>query len=185
LVLADPRSFLNAEEELARYELHENDPEDAGYRRFLNQLAAPLLQRIAPGTQGLDYGCGPGPALAQMLREAGMSMQLYDPFYAPDRSVLARQYDFVTCTEVVEHFYQPLRNWQELADLLRPGGWLGVMTALRTDAIDFARWHYPTEPTHVMFYAHKTIRFLAEQLNLRLDTLLTPVILLQKPSTEN
>lgn len=181
LVLADPQSFLRPEEELARYELHENDPADAGYRGFLNQLAAPLLARLAPGAQGLDYGCGPGPALAQMLREAGMSMQVYDPFYAPDRSVLARQYDFVTCSEVVEHFYHPLRSWRELAGLVRPGGWLGVMTALRTDAVDFARWHYITEETHVMFYAPQTIRFLAESLDLRLAYLKTPVILLQKP----
>ena len=181
LVLADPQSFLSEKEELARYDLHENDPADAGYRAFLNQLAEPLLQRIAPGSQGLDFGCGPGPALAQMLTEEGMSMQVYDPFYAPDRSVLARQYDFVTCTEVVEHFYQPLQNWQELAGLVRPGGWLGVMTALHIDSIDFARWHYPTEPTHVMFYAPKTVYFLAEKLYMRLDHLQTPVFLLQKP----
>ena len=31
----------------------------------------PLLARLGPASHGLDYGCGPGPALATMLREEG------------------------------------------------------------------------------------------------------------------
>jgi len=71
-------------DERAEYLLHANDPQDAGYRRFLFRLAEPLLARLAPACEGLDYGCGPGPALAAMLREAGHDVALYDPFFAPD-----------------------------------------------------------------------------------------------------
>ena len=54
-------------EEKAHYDHHENDPDDPRYRAFLSKLSAPLLERLPPGASGLDYGCGPGPALAAML----------------------------------------------------------------------------------------------------------------------
>ena len=66
-----PGHLPSPQAERAEYELHRNTPDDAGYRRFLSQLATPLLQRLAPASHGLDFGCGPGPVLAGMLREAG------------------------------------------------------------------------------------------------------------------
>ena len=66
----DPAHFLNADSERTEYEQHQNLPGDPGYVRFLSQVAQPLLARLPPHSSGLDYGCGPGPVLAQMLREA-------------------------------------------------------------------------------------------------------------------
>ena len=80
-----------ADVECAEYRLHRNDPGDPGYRRFLARLAGPLRARLMPAAQGLDYGCGPGPALAMMLREAGHPMQVWDPFFAPDPDALVRK----------------------------------------------------------------------------------------------
>ncbi|MCC5996302.1 MAG: methyltransferase domain-containing protein [Oceanicaulis sp.] len=94
----DPRHHLAPEAEHAQYRLHQNHPDDPGYRRFLSKLADPLMARLKPGARGLDYGCGPGPALAAMLTEAGHEMALYDPLFAPDRRVLEARYDFVACT---------------------------------------------------------------------------------------
>ncbi|MEX1148003.1 MAG: hypothetical protein WEB93_06450, partial [Sphingomonadales bacterium] len=67
--------------ELAHYRHHDNRPDDPGYRRFLSKLAEPLLARLASGSAGLDYGCGPGPALAAMMTQAGHTAALYDPFF--------------------------------------------------------------------------------------------------------
>ena len=53
--------------ELAEYRLHQNAEHDPAYRRFLTKLSEPLLARLPPASHGLDYGCGPGPALANML----------------------------------------------------------------------------------------------------------------------
>ena len=99
--------------------------DDPGYRRFLSKLADPLRGRLAPGAHGLDYGCGPGPALAAMLREAGHEMALYDPVYYPDTAPLQARYDFVTCTEVAEHFHAPAQEFDRMGALLRPGGLAG------------------------------------------------------------
>ena len=84
-----PASFhLDTPAEKAIYDQHENHPADVGYRRFLMRLTQPLLQRLPPQSTGLDFGCGPGPALAAMLREAGHSVALYDKFYFPDATVM-------------------------------------------------------------------------------------------------
>lgn len=157
----DPGQHPAPEAEFASYLQHENDPHDAGYRRFLSKLTIPLLARLAPASSGLDYGCGPGPALPAMLREAGHTVALYDPFFHPDPRPLARTYEFVTCTEAVEHFHRPAEEFDRLMSLVRPRGWLAIMTCFQTDDARFAGWHYRRDPTHVVFYREATMRALA------------------------
>lgn len=181
LVFADPASHLTPEQEKAIYDQHENHVEDEGYRRFLSRLAAPLSASLPPGPlAGLDFGCGPGPALASMFREQGHQVAVYDPYFAPDTGVLASQYDFVTCTEAIEHFYTPAREWQLLLSLVKPGGWLGLMTKLATDAEAFSRWHYKNDPTHVSFFSRETFRYLAQRDGLTVEFIGNDVIMLRK-----
>lgn len=45
--------------------------------------------------------------------------------------------------------------------LVRPNGWLAIMTCFQTDDTHFANWHYRKEPTHVVFYREETLRYLA------------------------
>jgi len=159
----DAKHLPDEETERKRYTLHENDPNDAGYRHFLSKLANPLLKRLPQSQQGLDFGCGTGPALAHMLTEAGHSVRLYDPFFHPDTSALARTYDFITCTETAEHFHRPAEEFARLNTLLRPGGILAIMTCFQTDDSRFADWHYRRDETHVVFYREETFRHLAAQ----------------------
>jgi len=159
--LLDPALRLDPAAELAHYRHHQNDPADPRYRRFLAKLAEPLLARLPAASRVLDYGCGPGPALAAMLREAGHRVSLYDPFFAADRAVLEGPYDAVTCSEVAEHFHQPAAEFDRLAALLRPGGYLGLMTCFQSDDARFANWHYRRDPTHVVFYRESTLRRIA------------------------
>ncbi|MBC7155656.1 MAG: class I SAM-dependent methyltransferase, partial [Rhodobacteraceae bacterium] len=116
-----PHHLPDAATEAAQYALHQNRVDDPGYRRFLSKLAEPLLARLAPGARGLDYGCGPGPALAMMLGEAGHPVALFDPIFAPDPAPLAQSHDFITCTEVAEHFHHPAAEFDRLAAMLNPG----------------------------------------------------------------
>lgn len=156
-------------EELLHYRTHENDALDARYRAFLARLTDPLVERLPPGAEGLDFGCGPGPALAKMLEERGFRVALYDPFFTPDTSVLGRTYDFVTCTEVIEHFHYPAEEFARLAGLLRSGGWLGVMTEMPKEDPDLPRWRYARDPTHVCFYRPETMVWIAETYGWRLE----------------
>jgi SAM-dependent methyltransferase len=175
-----PEHLPTPETERAEYTLHQNAPDDAGYREFLQQLALPLLQKLSPARHGLDFGCGPGPALAGLLRAAGHTVALYDPFFHPDPAALTTSYDFITCSEVVEHFHQPAREFRRLDGLLKPGGWLAVMTRFQTDDARFAQWHYRRDPTHVVFYRPATFEHLARVQGWRCEVPAPNVVLLQK-----
>ena len=181
LVFVSQEQRLDAVSEKAHYDHHENEPDDQGYRRFLSRLALPLLERLAPHSKGLDFGCGPGPALAHMLREAGHSVALYDIYYQPDVDVLDKTYDFVTATEVIEHLFDPKKIWSQWLNLVKPGGWIGIMTKQVIDLEAFASWHYKYDPTHVSFFSRATFRYLAERDKLELEFIGNDVILLRKP----
>ena len=176
-----PEQRPGVEREHAEYRLHQNTPGDERYRCHLEKLSKPLLQRLPPASHGLDYGCGPGPVLADMLREHGHMMALYDPLFLPDTAVLNERYGFVTCTEVIEHFHQSAAEFQRLDGLLQPGGWLALMTGFQTDDARFAHWHYRRDPTHVVFYREATLRWLARHHGWNMEVPCKNVALMQKP----
>jgi len=116
-----------------------------------------------------------------MMREAGFDMALYDPFFHPATSALEQQYDFITCTEVVEHLYRPAEVFRQLDSLLRPGGWLGIMTCFQTDDDRFDQWHYRRDPTHVVFYREQTFAWLAGHYGWQYEVPRKDVVLFRKP----
>ena len=183
LVFVEQQQLLSPESEKAQYDLHNNDPADPGYRRFLDRLASPVAERVPSGATGLDFGSGPGPTLSLMLAEQGYEMAIYDPFYAPEPEALEAQYDFITCSEAIEHFHQPEREWQLWMKLLKPGGLLGVMTKLRKDLNAFSQWHYKLDPTHVSFFSRDTFQFLASREGLSVEFVGNDVVILRKPET--
>lgn len=181
LIFVSRKDLLTPHQEKARYDLHQNDPQDKGYRQFLNQFTEPLLNRIGPPPQkGLDFGSGPGPVLAMMLESLGYDMALYDPYYALGADVLQQTYDFVTCTETIEHFYSPDKDWRLLVSLLKLWGWLGVMTQLVIDPQDFPNMHYINDMTHVSFFSLETFLYLADRDNLLVEFEGNSLIFFQK-----
>jgi len=136
--------------------------------------------RLPMHSQGLDYGCGPGPALAQMLREAGHSVRVFDPLFANDADTLQQQYAFITCTEVVEHFHQPAAQFTLLTGMLQQHGWLALMTSLQDDDERFADWHYRRDPTHVCFYRLQTMHWIARHYRLHIELPAANVVMLQR-----
>ncbi|QOR38159.1 class I SAM-dependent methyltransferase [Billgrantia diversa] len=180
LAFVPPVQRLSPEQERAVYDQHQNRPDDLGYRHFLSRLFEPLKSRLAPDAHGLDFGAGPGPTLSLMFEEAGHPMAIYDPFYAPDTSVLERRYDFITATEVVEHLFAPGHELERLVALLPEGGWLGLMTKRMTSEEAFARWHYILDPTHVCFFSEASFEWLAKRLGMSVEFPGADVALMQK-----
>ena len=185
LVHVPPSQRVSAQEEKARYDLHDNDPADAGYRRFLARLAEPLLKRLSAPSEGLDFGCGPTSVLADMLRGDGHHVVVYDPFYAREPGPLEGRYDFITLTEVVEHLHTPGEELRRLWGLLRPGGLLALMTQLLPAAEDFASWHYISDPTHVCFFGDRSIAWLGEELGATPEVLPGGVVFMRRGHTPN
>jgi len=180
LIFVPPNYFLTAEAEKSRYDLHENDPEDERYVRFLSQLFEPISSVLKPNSIGLDFGSGPGPTLHRLFENEGHQMSLYDPFYAPNTSVLDKQYDFITMSEVIEHIQSPKQVLEGLWESLNGGGYLGIMT--KRPSKNFATWHYIQDDTHVCFYGDKTFQWLAKKLSAKIVFDYKTVIILQKRS---
>ena len=162
LVFLHPGQRLRPLQEVLRYLEHENDAGNAGYVAFLRKLAEPVCAAVPIGAHGLDFGCGPAPVLAEILTAAGRPTRAWDPLFFPDDALLDARYDFVTCSEVVEHAHQPDALFDRLAGLLRPAGTLAVMTRFH-GAVPFESWWYRRDPTHVCFFSADTMRWVAER----------------------
>ena len=176
----DKAHHLSSTAEKSFYLTHENRVDDPAYRNFLSRLSEPLKAKLSGTEAGLDYGCGPGPALADMFEQNGFRMDIYDPFFCPNHHVFAKKYDFISCTEAAEHFFDPFKEFNTLNDLLETGGWLGVMTSfLKSDDL-FENWHYRRDPTHVVFYATETFEVIAAQRNWSCEIKSESVVLFHK-----
>ncbi len=150
--------------ERAEYEMHNNDVEDPNYRKFVQPLVELITSRQKREDRGLDFGAGPGPVVSKMLELQGFHMTLYDPYFHPDTVVLERSYDFIVSCEVIEHFYEPAKTFSQLEALLAKGGRLYCRTTLIPDDIEFSRWHYKNEITHVFFYHRETVAWIAHNI---------------------
>jgi len=173
----DPVSLLSRAEEFTRYCLHENSPDDKRYLKFLGQLATPVLEATTEGSSGLDYGCGPEPVLGMLLEQAGRKVENFDPFFFPDKWQ-SSEYDFITCSECAEHFYDPDKEFQTLSDLLNENGVMAVMTEKHDKAGSFSDWYYIKDPTHVFFYSSQTFQYIGEKYNLKVREISDRVTLL-------
>ncbi len=195
LIFADPLARLLPAQEKAYYDLHQNNPDDLGYRNFLNRLCSPLVEKLKATTQrgaestsnipqqtllGLDFGSGAGSPLPPMLEEQGFATCCYDIHYYPDKALLESYYDFITCTESIEHFHEPQKELELILSLLKPFGLLGIMTKLCRGLEAFKTWHYTRDPTHVSFFSSQTFLYIANKYNLKCQFYGDDVIFLQK-----
>lgn len=176
-----PDSFhLSAAEEKAVYDQHQNYPFDPGYRKFLSRTLSPVLERVSPHAEGLDFGCGSGPTISEMAAERGISVSNYDLYYFNRPALLKRQYDFITLTEVIEHVADANALLVTLDALLKPGGLLGIMTKRPPEAMIFADWHYKKDPTHIRFYSLQTFEWMADAFNWTMEVIDADVVFFVK-----
>ena len=166
LIYKDQLLHLSPDEERQRYEAHENDAQNEGYVRmfqeFIENAVTPFVDKRAAI---LDFGCGPTPVLKELVQEQGFTVDAYDPYFAP-RLAYKTAYNLVTCTEVLEHVFNPLDVWGRLLSLLSSNGVLAVMTHFHPGKAEIANWWYTRDNTHVVFYSAQTFAWVARELNL-------------------
>jgi hypothetical protein len=180
LVFAPKAQHLSNEDEKSRYDSHQNNPEDLGYRAFLSQVFNPVLDCIQPNSNGLDFGSGPGPTLSVMFEEQGYTVDLFDKFYANNQAIFNNQYDFITATEVVEHLAKPGDELNRLYSMLNANGVLAVMTKMINDQTDFESWYYKDDPTHICFFSQDTMKYLANKWKVNIQFIGDDVVLFFK-----
>ena len=127
-----------------------------------------------------DYGCGYAPALADILKKDGFNVELYDPFFFKNENIFCRKFNFITCSEVVEHFFKPYEEFNKIDSLLATNSWLAIMTSFMTEDYLFKNWHYRRDPTHVVFYKRITFKIIANQRNWKINFPSKNIVLFNK-----
>ncbi len=180
-IVKDKAYYLSAEEEKSRYEEHNNDVNDFGYQKFTAPVTNAILEKYEPHHTGLDYGCGTGPVITEMLRQNGYQVRLYDPFFHPDMDYLNHRYDYIFSCEVFEHFHNPNDEIVKIVNLLKPGGRLLIMTHIYDPSIPFKHWYYRNDATHVFIYQKPTFLYIARVFKLEIESLNNRMAVYRKP----
>jgi SAM-dependent methyltransferase len=154
--------YLSSEKEKERYLQHNNDVEDTSYQAFVTPIINEVCRSFNSNNNGLDFGAGTGPVISKLLMDKGYQMSLWDPFFHSDESVLNNRYDFIVCCETIEHFHNPLEEFELMITLLKPGGKLCCMSELLPKDISFNDWYYKNDPTHVIFYSEENLKWIKE-----------------------
>jgi Methyltransferase domain len=159
-IFMDKSQRLSYDQELGRYNIHQNDVSDLKYQHFVSPITSAIMHDFTTSDQGLDFGAGPGPVITKVLHDNDYKVTMFDPFYHNYPEVLDTKYDYIACCEVMEHFYHPEVEFVRLKNLLKQNGKLYCMTYLYQDDINFDSWYYKNDPTHVFIYTAETIQWI-------------------------
>lgn len=167
-IMLDPFFQLSLEKENSLYDNHHNSLENAGYVKMFEDFLDFFWNDLTCKEKGLDFGSGPTPVLAELLRRRGVSVDYYDKFYQPIQCFENQTYDFITSTEVFEHLEDPVATLSLLRQHLKPEGVIALMTLFHTnDEASFLTWWYRRDPTHITFYTPHTLDVLAKKCGLK------------------
>ncbi len=157
--------YLNQTDEKERYQHHKNHIKDLGYIKFADPIISSVKKYFNKNHRGLDFGAGHTPVISEILKNVNYQVEIYDPLFFNNKKVLKNKYDFITCCEVIEHFYKPKKEFELLYNLLKPNGKLICMTLIYHKSIDFENWFYKNDPTHVFLYQKETFLWIKNNFN--------------------
>jgi len=162
-IFKSPEYYQDFHTQKERYNLHENNEEDAGYRAYFKRFLNFSLPHMDNVKTALDFGCGRTSLLAKLLEDEGIACDYYDPIYHPKTLDEDKKYDLIVSTEVFEHIHQPKEVFESLLEKLHDGGYLAIQTEFHSnEQASFEKWWYPQDPTHIVFFRAKTFRVLSE-----------------------
>lgn len=167
LIFLDKNFYVNLEDEKKQYGHHNNSFEESGYVEMFERFLDYFWEELNPKT-ALDFGCGPGPVLCEIMKKRGAATECYDKFYQTKEVYKNKKYDLITSTEVFEHLANPKETLEHLANHLAPNGVIAIMTLFHTNKQDeFLKWWYRRDPTHITFFTPKSIEVMAKKCGLR------------------
>ncbi|MDN3548728.1 class I SAM-dependent methyltransferase [Mucilaginibacter aquaedulcis] len=123
----------------------------------------------------LDYGGGYG-TLVRLLRDKGLDFYRQDIYCQnifainhdlSDLPTDSRNFELVTCFEVLEHTYDPFRLLKTLS-CFAPHVLISTLIVPEHEISSPNDWWYiaPETGQHIAFYTHRSLKILADQLNL-------------------
>ncbi len=162
-IFANANSRPSQDVEKKHYQQHNNDIDDKGYQKFVSPITNSVRRDFTANHKGLDFGAGTGPVISKVLTDHGFSIAPYDPYFHNYPELLEEQYDYIASCEVIEHFFDPRKEFTLLRKLLTPRGKLYCMTHLYDESIDFENWYYKNDPTHVFIYQKQTFEWIRKE----------------------
>ncbi len=161
-IFIDKELILDHNAEKTRYEEHNNDVNDLNYQNFVSPITSGIMKDFTKSHKGLDFGAGTGPVISKVLEDNDFDIKKYDPFFHNYPDLIENTYDYIACCEVIEHFNDPKKEFILLKNLLNPSGKLYCMTDIYDKSIDFHKWYYRNDATHVFIYQRNTIQWIKE-----------------------
>jgi hypothetical protein len=114
----------------------------------------------------LDWGCGAQSETIDVLREEGWDVWGYEPavepqspFIAPSRGGISARFAGIFSNNVIEHFRDPVAEFEAMASHLEPGG-------LMTHATPCYELLYTDTRFHTAFYLGRSVDVLARRTGL-------------------
>lgn len=172
-------THLEAIAEKAHYEQHNNDVDDLGYQNFVYPVVKVVLDNFSAEEKGLDFGSGTGPVIAKLLREQNYQVENYDLYFENKPELLRQKYNYITCCEVMEHFKEPLKEFQQLQKMLKPKGKLICKTEIYKNQTPFENWYYKNDLTHIFIYQEATLHWIQKNLGFEKVLFLDRVIVFE------
>ncbi len=157
LVFVPEAQRLSIDDERHRYAHHDNTLANAGYVRFLGEVADVVEGLAAPGARVLDFGSGQNAVLTTLLRARGRDCVAYDPLSGVGPDALRDQYDVLVACEVIEHLRDLRRELATIGDCLRPSGHVVVRTQCYPSLAELPAWWYARDPTHLNFFSERSL----------------------------
>jgi len=168
-IFLDHSQILDSKTEKIRYLFHNNTIENLGYVKMFEKFFDKIFPLMAKVKTILDFGCGPGPVMAELLKRKGYEVFLYDIYFNDIKQNLENEYDLIISTEVFEHLKDPKRVMQQLVKIIKPNGYLALMTRFHPeDSEKFKSWYYKADETHIGFFTPQTFKYLANEFNLKI-----------------
>ncbi len=162
-IFKSPECYQDLTEQKVRYNLHENDENDEGYRAYFQRFLDFTLPLVGQPKTALDFGCGASSLLSTMLGNKGIECDYYDPIYHPNTLSHSKKYELIVSTEVFEHLHQPREVFKSLISRLEEGGYLAIQTQFHPNNVEkFKKWYYHQDPTHIVFFTAQTFRVLCK-----------------------
>ena len=156
-----PEYFQELSQQKERYNLHENDENDAGYQAYFQRFLDFVLPLTGKPERALDFGCGATSLLCKMLEKEGIVCDYFDPIYHPETLNEKKKYQLIVSTEVFEHLHQPREVFESLLERLEDGGCLALQTQFHpNDREAFQKWYYHQDAPHIVFFTLRTFEVL-------------------------
>ncbi len=149
--------------------MHQNGFDSLGYvkmfEEFIEKSIVPYEENIK---SVLEFGCGSGPVLAELLERKGLVVDIYDLYFYPKKVYEGKMYDLITSTEVFEHLKEPLKILKLLVEHTNESGYIVLMTKFPPKEDEsFLAWWYRRDPTHISFFTPKSFEIMAKMVGLK------------------